>query len=358
MRQIVFGAIVLQLLSVVFFVYPTLRVGTWLGLSSQIIWLLAGVVFFKQAVVRVVLRHKKGVIVGGIRSAADFILGVAPVLLGSVVVAEVVLGLGWVQPASVALGVLATTVIAGAWGVKKAWAPEVVRVPITSSKMVQPVRVVQISDVHVGSRSTKFLERVITRVIELQPDFLCITGDFVDQRDVGQERLTALTTLECPVFFCTGNHEHYEDLAEILSRLEGLGVTVLRGETARFREVQIIGFDDQSDPDFLARALPATDIDPEAFSLLLYHRPHGLAHAASNGIDLMLSGHTHNGQIKPFNWLVRMQFKHFRGLYREGDTQLYVNEGTGTWGPKMRLGTRSEITLFEISTTHPSELIS
>ncbi|MFT7653104.1 MAG: putative MPP superfamily phosphohydrolase [Limisphaerales bacterium] len=349
MRQIVFGAIVLQLLSAVFFVYPAYRLGTWFGLSSEVVWLIAGTVFFKQAVVRILFRHSKGIIIKAVRVAADFILGIAPVLLFSVLAAEFVLGFGWVQPGIAGAGVLAITVLVGAWGVKKAWAPEVVRVPIASSKVEQPLRVVQISDVHIGSRSTRFLERVIARVVELQPDFLCITGDFIDQRNVGEERLAALRTLDCPVFFCTGNHEHYEDTAQILSRLERLDVEVLRGETARFREVQIIGFDDQSDPDFLGRALPAIGLDPKAFTLLLYHRPHGLGHAASNGIDLMLSGHTHNGQIKPFNWLVRMQFKHLSGLYREGDTHLYVNEGTGTWGPVMRLGTRSEITLFEIA---------
>jgi predicted MPP superfamily phosphohydrolase len=80
----------------------------------------------------------------------------------------------------------------------------------------------------------------------------------------------------------------------------------------------------------------------------LYHRPRGLEAAANAGVDLMISGHTHNGQIVPFNFVVRRVFERAVGLFSEGLTQLYVSPGTGTWGPIMRLGSRGEITLFEV----------
>jgi hypothetical protein len=81
----------------------------------------------------------------------------------------------------------------------------------------------------------------------------------------------------------------------------------------------------------------------------MYHRPRGLEAAADAGIDLMLSGHTHNGQIFPFNFVVSSVFDKVKGMYKNGNSRLYVSQGTGTWGPVMRIGTRSEITLFEIT---------
>ena len=75
--------------------------------------------------------------------------------------------------------------------------------------------------------------------------------------------------------------------------------------------------------------------------------------AARHGIDLKISGHTHNGQIVPFNLLVDRVYRYTQGLYRPGQAVLYVNEGTGTWGPTLRLGSRSEITLFRLS---PAEM--
>ena len=81
-------------------------------------------------------------------------------------------------------------------------------------------------------------------------------------------------------------------------------------------------------------------------ALLLYHRPRGLLAAA--GVDLMLSGHTHNGQIVPFNLVVKRVFNQIVGLFTHDQTNLYVSPGTGTWGPVMRLGSRGEVTLFEV----------
>ena len=152
-----------------------------------------------------------------------------------------------------------------------------------------------------------------------------------------------------PVYFCIGNHEKYEDLDAIIERLESLGVEVLRNRSVRFSDsVQVIGIDDLDDAGQVRRQLQHIDVDARAFSLLLYHRPRGLTAAAAAGVDLMISGHTHNGQIMPFNLVVKRVFDRTVGLYHEGGATMYVSQGTGTWGPPMRLGTRSEITLFDL----------
>jgi predicted MPP superfamily phosphohydrolase len=126
---------------------------------------------------------------------------------------------------------------------------------------------------------------------------------------------------------------------------------VLRTRAITHGAVQLIGIDDSEHPAQVKRELAKLDIDPSRFVLLLYHRPYGLSAAAAAGVDLMISGHTHNGQIVPFNFVVGRVFKRLVGLFSEGLTHLYVSPGTGTWGPVMRLGSRGEVTLFEIQPT-------
>lgn len=349
MRQWVLGIVVLQLLSALFLYYPVWRLSLWLGLAPAAAMSLGAIAFVSQLVVRLLLRRDGNRFTRLLRISADFLLGLSPLLLATVICAEILLVTTGLAVQWAALSALMLSLLIGLWGVKKASLPEVVPVTLRSPKLTSPLRFVQISDVHIGSRSSRFLRHIVDQVNDLQPDFLCITGDFIDERNISTERLAALRDVVVPIYFCTGNHEHYEDLSDILERLEELGVVILRGERIERHGIQIVGFDDQSDPDFLQEALPTLGLRDDLFSLLLFHRPHGFVHAAANGIDLKISGHTHKGQIRPFDLLVRMQFKYMSGLYQQGDAYLYVNEGTGTWGPTMRIGTRSEITLFEIS---------
>jgi predicted MPP superfamily phosphohydrolase len=137
-------------------------------------------------------------------------------------------------------------------------------------------------------------------------------------------------------------------LDEILERLRAQGVQVLRNQSVSDDQLQFIGIDDMEDPKQVARQLKHIDVSESHYSILLYHRPNGLDACDEHGVDLMLSGHTHGGQIMPFNLLVKRVFEHTKGLHFFGRSALYVSEGTGTWGPVVRLGTRSEITLFEI----------
>jgi uncharacterized protein len=229
-----------------------------------------------------------------------------------------------------------------------AYSPSVVKVQLTSRKLHSQLRFAQITDVHIGSRSAAFLQRVIQQVNSVNPQFLCITGDFIDAPGIGEEQLAALRNCRAPIYFTIGNHERYEDLDAIINCLERLGVTVLRSRTATLGAVQLIGIDDSEHPTQVERELARLDIDTGLFVLLLYHRPRGLAAAARSGVDLMICGHTHNGQIVPFNLVVRRVFEQTVGLFRDGLTHLYVSPGTGTWGPVMRLGSRGEVTLFEV----------
>ncbi|MEM7253490.1 MAG: metallophosphoesterase [Pseudomonadota bacterium] len=209
-------------------------------------------------------------------------------------------------------------------------------------------RVCQISDVHVGSRDPHFLRRVVNRVNACNADVVLITGDLIDIRNIQESELQALSEFKAPAYFCIGNHERYIDVDAIVARLRNLGVGVLRNSLAMCGSWQIIGIDDAESRSQVGDVLPGIVRDRQKPTILLYHRPDGLEAAEAGGIDLMLCGHTHNGQILPFNWLVKRVFPRIQGLYRSGRTALYVSPGTGTWGPVMRVGSRNEITVLTL----------
>ena len=201
-------------------------------------------------------------------------------------------------------------------------------VEIKSHKLGKNYRVVQISDVHV--------------------DYVLITGDLVDTSKVGHHELSALRDIVATAYFIIGNHERYVGLHYVLPMLEELGLSILRNDSVIVEDIQFIGIDDAEDPEHVAKTLPSIEMHHSKFKILLYHRPLGWPSASDQGVELMLSGHTHNGQIFPFNWLVKQQFRLIKGMYREGNSHLYVSPGTGTWGPVMRLGSRNEITCIDL----------
>ncbi|MEM8952077.1 MAG: metallophosphoesterase [Pseudomonadota bacterium] len=212
----------------------------------------------------------------------------------------------------------------------------------------RPYRLVQLSDVHVGSRSSDFLHRVVEQALSHNPDAILFTGDLIDASAVKPEDLVALDKITCPAYFAIGNHERYIDLDAVIDMVEAKGVDLLRSRAMVQGRLQIVGIDDADHPDQVGDELPAIALSDKHYRILLYHRPDGWHVARDAGIDLMLAGHTHGGQIWPFNHVVKRRFKHLVGLFSWGDRHLYVSPGTGCWGPIMRLGTRSEMTVIDL----------
>jgi len=217
-----------------------------------------------------------------------------------------------------------------------------------ATTFLKPMRIVQISDVHVGSRSAAFLQKVVLQVNEHSPDMVVITGDLLDASTVSTEDLAALANIQSPVFMCIGNHERYVDLDKALNSISTHGVSILRDESYITNGVQLIGIDDRDRPDVLPKILDGIQIDPASFSILLYHRPDGWQAALEKNIDLTLAGHTHAGQMFPFGFLVKRQYPNMAGLFSSQGKSLYVSVGTGTWGPTFRLGTRCEMTVIDL----------
>jgi predicted MPP superfamily phosphohydrolase len=219
-------------------------------------------------------------------------------------------------------------------------------------------RIVQITDVHVGPTiGHDFIEEIVARVNALKPDLVAITGDLVDG---SVEELAAhvapLAKLRAKdgVFFVTGNHEYYSGADAWIAHLATLGVRVLRNERVRIGGddgFDLAGIDDASSrgnghgPD-LEKALRGRDAARAC--VLLAHQPRGIELADSLGVDLQLSGHTHGGQMIPWNFLVRLQQPFVAGLHKLARAQIYVSRGTGYWGPPMRVGAPAEITEIEL----------
>ena len=238
------------------------------------------------------------------------------------------------------------------WSIVNAHRIAVRRIELSSPKLDRSVRLVQVSDIHVGSRGPGFLPRIVRRVNVLEPDAVLVTGDLIDLMNLPADALDAIGALAAPAFFATGNHERYIGSDAVCARLETLGVTVLRDAQVGWGTVRIIGIDDAEAREQVARVLDrigTARIDGSPFTVLMYHRPDGVEDAARAGVDLMLCGHTHNGQIVPFDRIVKRYFPRIAGRFDVGKMVLYVSPGTGTWGPTMRLGSSNEITVFELS---------
>lgn len=227
---------------------------------------------------------------------------------------------------------------------------EVNHVDIPLNGLKREVQVVQLSDIHIGSiRNSSYMEKLVKITNGIGPEIVFITGDMVD----GSARLhthtfSSINKLKAPTFFITGNHETYEGLDEVFRVLRHTDMIVLRDRMVECEGIQIIGVEYSFERNHMENVISQLKINKDKPSIMLYHIPRELKTVSKAGINLQLSGHTHAGQMFPFNYLVRLMFPYMKGLYKYKETYLYVSPGTGTWGPPMRLGSRCEITVINL----------
>lgn len=265
---------------------------------------------------------------------------------------------------AVAGAAAAATVGASAFAFRSATGPaEVTEVPVRLERLPRSLSgftLAQITDLHVGPTiGEREVRRVVDQVNALRPDVVAVTGDLVDGSVEELRRAVEhLGRLQARhgVFFVTGNHEYYSGVGAWLAELSRLGLRVLRNERVTMGDAgasfDLAGIDDYGargmrnghGPD-LAGALDGRE--PDRSLVLLAHQPRGVGEAVRAGVELQISGHTHGGQIAPFNLLVGAVFPYVKGLYRHEEPeragQIYVSRGTGYWGPPLRLGSPPEI---------------
>lgn len=236
--------------------------------------------------------------------------------------------------------------------------PKHVRLPIEGLPAAfEGLKIVQLSDLHIGPTvRRRYVQKVVERTMALAPDLIALTGDIGD----GPTKIYApdsapLANLRAPlgIFYVSGNHEHYWGVDDWMDVMRGHGMRVLKNEVARVTRrgvsLAVAGIPDPVSLMPVDLQSLAQQCGDSAMRLILSHRPGVARKAEAAGFQLQLSGHTHGGQFFPWTLVVRFAHEFHKGLERVGKMWIYVNVGTGSWGPKLRVGSTTEITLIELT---------
>ena len=254
-------------------------------------------------------------------------------------------------------------VLFNAWGIHMALrGPKIkhVFIPLPPEhSRLNSFKIVQISDLHVGPLIGKnYVRKVVEIANRLTPDLTVLTGDVGDSNpDIFGKQLAPLSHLRAKegVFYVTGNHEYYWGAEKWIQFIRDCGIRPLINEGASLSNgsIWLGGIPDLDGPHFIPSHIPNANkaLDPskanDAYKILLAHQPKNCFAGEAAGFDLMLSGHTHGGQFFPFNLLVGFFNPYSKSLNQHQKMLVYVNRGTGFWGPALRLGVPAEITLLE-----------
>lgn len=244
-----------------------------------------------------------------------------------------------------------------------AWNATVVRVvpiDLPMRGLATPVRIVQISDAHIGHhRGREYLQALVAATNEQRPDVVVITGDLLDSNVAIRDRmLTPLGALTAPALYVEGNHEGYIDRDSALAAIEDTGVRVLHNEDVTLAGLRFVGLDymradnetldlhPSADPRTIQGTMQRFVAGVGAPMVVLHHSPVGVDYVAQSGAALMMSGHTHGGQVFPATWLARWIFPYNAGRYQNGPMTVFVSQGAGTFMLPLRLGTNNELNLI------------
>jgi predicted MPP superfamily phosphohydrolase len=237
-------------------------------------------------------------------------------------------------------------------------APRIDRVQIPIAKLPRSMdgtRLAVVSDIHLGPLTGIGHAQRITRVINsVNADLVCVVGDLVDGSVAELGRLAEpLRGIESRrgAYFVTGNHEYYSGYQEWIDEVAELGMRPLRNERVAIDGLDLAGVNDlggeeHGDPADFGKALG--DRDTARPVVLMAHQPLAAKEAAPFGVDLQISGHTHGGQMAPFNLLVKLQQPVVSGFGRVDGVPVYVTNGAGFWGPPVRVGAPPQVTVVEL----------
>ena len=232
--------------------------------------------------------------------------------------------------------------------------PKITELYFDVPALKQDIKIAFITDTHFGATvSTKRAESIKQILLEQNPDLVLFGGDIFEVNAQESKPWTDIFMSVVPgkKFGVFGNHEYYMGFNDSHVSFEQAGINLLENQSSVSGNINIIGVSDikttaLSKENFVN--ILKREIKPNTFNLLLTHTPLYFKEAAQNGIDLMLSGHTHKGQIWPFSFMVKLAFPYFNGQYEEGKSKLFVSSGTFFWGPPLRLFSDNEIVIITL----------
>jgi len=267
---------------------------------------------------------------------------------------------------SVNLGIIGSSALMTGYGIHEARRDPILKeITIAIASLpegLEGLRIAQISDLHVGPTIKRaFVQSVVEDTNRLNADIIVCTGDLVDDliSNIHKDVLP-IKELSAPhgVYFITGNHEYYVGAQPWIEAIDKLGLTVLLNNHViiehNSENLVLAGVSDYTSGQFI----PEHASDPNKalinapknlVKILLAHQPRSIFSASQAGFDLQISGHTHGGQYFPWNLLVTLGQPYVKGLHKHNNTWIYINQGTGYWGPPVRVGVPSEITLFKLT---------
>ena len=327
--------------------------------------LVAAVLLWLSFPLGQVLARVAGRVAAPLEVAGSAWVGILFLLLVCLLGADLLTGFGWFLPSwsgparQWAIGVaLLLSLVALVQGLRAPVVREYT-VPVASLRPeLEGLRIVQLSDMHVGPLlRTEWIEARRQQVDALRPDIVFVTGDLVDQdARLALPLVPALARIRARlgVWGVIGNHEYYAGLEQALVVFERSGFRLLRDASVEVTPGLVVAGVD----DLTARRQFGTmdhpvertlESRPQGATIFLSHSPWEVEKASSLGVNLMLSGHTHGGQIWPFSQFVRMVYPHVAGRYQVNGMTLVVSRGTGFWGPPMRLFKPAEINLITLT---------
>ena len=266
---------------------------------------------------------------------------------------------------SLGVGIISITGTASAFGYYNARkGPSIIKQDIYLNNLppkFENFTIAQISDLHVGPTIKRpYVEDVLNKISQINPDLIALTGDLVDGSvEYIRSDFEPIKDMiaNYGTFFVTGNHEYYSGVDQWLDEIDRLGVINLINDQKIISKgdeiISIAGITDyrahQIKPSHKSNPFEAIKSVPKKVKkIMLAHQPNSIYDVHKAGVDLQLSGHTHGGQFWPFTYPTKFANAYLAGHYNHDGTQIYVNRGTGYWGPPLRLGVQSEITLIRL----------
>ncbi|MDD2530715.1 MAG: metallophosphoesterase [Bacteroidales bacterium] len=240
------------------------------------------------------------------------------------------------------IGLVVVLIAIGFWN---AYSIKIKEISIPIQGLSKEIRALHLTDIHLGNYWGKNqAKRIVSKVNELKPDVIFNTGDMFDSKahfGKKEDVLEPFKSQSLPHYFVYGNHDEHVGTKTVIQQMRNANINVLLNEIVFFGELQLIGlnnmipdknsFDPHANPnsETIEQTLNSLDVDKQAPTIVLHHRPEGVKYMQGKGADLLLSGHTHAGQIFPFTLIAKLMFGYNSGAYKYEDMDIYVSEGIG-----------------------------